>query len=82
MRKVKMRVRWIVEEVIEVTIADEALPEWSDRAIMDELEYSDLRSGKIAPPEPGGEFEDVDLAEDGERAQRQFEVVWGELLGT
>lgn len=80
MRKVRMRVRWMVAEVIEVEI-DQPLEGWRDDQIVDELRYSHLYEGKIMPPVTGAELDDVDVAEPTEATDRKVKVIWGEDEG-
>lgn len=72
MRTVRMRVRWLIEETVEVTITDVSLPAWSDQDIVEEL------GSEMEKPCPGAEFYDADPEPAGGYNDRTFNVAWGQ----
>jgi hypothetical protein len=75
MRKVRMCVKWIVEEIIEVEL-NEPLEGWTDEGIVDELKYSHLYGGKIEPRVEGAEVDEVYVAGSTQMPDRRIKAIW------
>jgi hypothetical protein len=81
MRKVKMKVSWRVEEVIEITLTDVDLKNTPDDHIASEIACREILNGDIPGPCCGADYDRAEVADADADVDRKFSVEWGDLDG-